>query len=110
MPCETWRSQLDAYVDGELAPAEAASLNSHLGTCPACATEALGRVQMKRSVAVAGKRYEPSPEFRARIANSIGSSQSRITRFHWSVLAFPALAILLISLGVNWSVQRDTAR
>ena len=110
MPCETWRSQLDAYLDGELASPEAASLSSHLRGCPACATEALSRVQLKRSVAVAGKRYQPSAEFRSRIARAAGARPPRRASWQWSILAVPALALLLISLGVNWYVRRDTAR
>jgi len=110
MACETWRTQLDAYLDGELVSPEAAALAAHLRGCSACAAEALGRVQVKRSVSLAGKRYEPSPAFRVRIAKTIGKTQTRRTRWQWSVLAVPALALLLISLGVNWYVQRDTAR
>lgn len=110
MPCETWRTTLDAYLDGELAPAETASLSSHLRECAACAAEALGRVQSKRAVALAGKRYQPSPQLRARIAKTIGAKPVRKSGWQWSILAGPALALLLISLGVNWYVGRDTAR
>ena len=66
MACEAWRGKLDLYLDGELAPAEATNLGAHLRECAACAAEVLARVQIKRSVKMAGKRYEPSAELRRR--------------------------------------------
>ena len=58
MASQEWRSRLDAYVDGELDAAEAQAVWEH--TCRAaagCAADVLERVQMKRSVQMAGKRY-----------------------------------------------------
>ena len=57
MACEQWRRDIDAYVDGELDPAQAGALGGHLRECAACANDVLERVQMKRSVHAAGKRY-----------------------------------------------------
>ncbi len=54
MGCEEWRNKLDLYADGELSPAEARQLSAHMRSCTACAASALERVQLKRSVAVAG--------------------------------------------------------
>lgn len=110
MSCENWRAKLDGYVDGELAPAEANSLSAHLRGCAACAAEALDRVQLKRSVALAGKRYEPRAQFRARITKLSVTRHRRDTASQWKVLLIPALALLLISLGVKWYVGSETAR
>jgi anti-sigma factor RsiW len=55
MACEQWRGDLDRYLDGELAAAEAAALAAHLRTCAACAAEVLERVQLKRSIQMAGR-------------------------------------------------------
>ena len=109
MSCEIWRDKVDAYADGELAPAEAASLSTHMRQCAACAAAALDRVQMKRSVALAGKRYEPGAELRARITKLSAAKQRRGLADPWKVLLIPALALLLISLGVKWYVGRETA-
>ncbi len=46
---------IDAYVDGELDPAQAGALGRHLRECAACANDVLERVQMKRSVARRGQ-------------------------------------------------------
>jgi len=114
MACEVWREKLDAYADGELPAAEAAALSAHLPTCAGCAADILERVQMKRSVAAAGKRYEPSAQFRARIVGNL-AAQSRATKsvrpsWQWRILAVPALAVFLVSLAVNSYVSRDNAR
>ena len=110
MACKDWRDKLDAYVDGELPSADAAALNAHMRTCADCAASALERVQIKRSLASAGKRYEPSPEFRAKIAKSIAAKPAKKTRWQWRVLAVPALLILTLSLAVNWYMGRENAR
>ena len=71
MTCDLWRNKLDAYVDAELPREEFATLESHLRTCPSCAADALGRMQLKRMTKTAAARYAPAPEFRLRIEQSI---------------------------------------
>ena len=119
MACDVWGGKLDAYLDGELDSAEAGELNKHLRGCGACAADALERVQVKRAVAASGKRYEPSAEFRARIIKSVAgelpTSQKRDLghpsgRAWWWVLAVPALSVLIVSLLVNFYVERGKAR
>ena len=110
MACEQWRGKLDAYVDGELEFAEANALATHLRTCASCAADALERVQMKRSVQMAGNRYTASAELRDRIAKSVGAKPRRNSGWHWKILAVPALSLLILSVAVNWYVGRENAR
>jgi anti-sigma factor RsiW len=110
MACDQWRGKLDAYVDGELAPAEANALATHLQSCASCAADALGRVQMKRSVQMAGNRYAASAELRNRIAKSVAPKPRRDSGWLWKILAVPALSLLLLSVAVNWYVGRENAR
>jgi anti-sigma factor RsiW len=110
MACDQWRGQLDAYLDGELASAQAGALSVHMRSCASCAADALERVQLKRTVAVAGKRYEPSSQLRARIAKTIASKPAKAAHSPWRILLAPALALLLLSFGVNWYVGRETSR
>jgi len=46
-PCEWMLDRIDAYLDGDLSPAESAVADLHLTRCPACAEE----LQMARQVA-----------------------------------------------------------
>lgn len=109
MPCEQWRGKLDAYVDGELDSAEAGALATHLRGCAQCANEVLERVQMKRSVQVAGQRFAPSAELRNRIAKSVATKPARKAGWIW-ILAVPALSVIILSVGLNLYVRNDNER
>jgi anti-sigma factor RsiW len=109
MACEEWRKKLDGYVDGELPPAEAAMLGAHLRGCAGCAADVLERVQLKRSVHVAGKRYEPSVELRSKITKSIAArSPGRIAR-RWEFVLIPALVLLVAAFLLNSYLEREQA-
>ena len=110
MACETWQGKLDAYLDGELAAAEASALSAHMRGCTACATDALQRVQIKRSVAVAGRRYAASAELRNRIAKIVSTKPRPQTAWHWRILVVPAMLVLILSAAVNWYVGRENSR
>jgi len=106
MVCESWTEKLDAYLDGELPVAEARTLGEHLRGCAACAAESLSRVQQKRAVQAAGKRFTPDPAFRARVQQSISTRKSSV----WNRFWFPALAgamALLIVGAISLHFNRE---
>jgi anti-sigma factor RsiW len=109
MACEVWRGKLDAYLDGELAAAEARELAVHARGCPGCAADALERVQMKRSVAAAGKRYEPSAAFRARVTANIAAKPRR-AGWNWKLMFVPVLAVLIAAVALNFYFGRERAQ
>jgi len=110
MGCEVWRDKLDLYADGELGPAEASQLSAHIRSCAACAAGALERVQLKRSVAAAGTRYQPSAALREKITRSVAAKPRRVFGWQWRILAAPAVLVLIASIAVNWYVGRESAR
>lgn len=107
MACEQWRGKFDAYVDGELNAEDSGALAAHLRTCAACANEILERVQLKRSVQIAGKRYTASAELRNRIQTSIAARPHRESSSLWKILIVPALSVLILSVAVNLYVRRE---
>jgi anti-sigma factor RsiW len=109
MPCEVWTEKLDAYVDGELSLPESNALADHLRGCVGCAAQALERVQLKRSVALAGKRYEPSTDFRSSIAKSLVQKSERGLGMFWKILVVPALLTLVFAVGLNFYLGRAKA-
>ena len=109
MACEAWRDKLDLYLDGELETAEASALGLHLRSCSACANDALERVQLKRSVQMAGKHYEPRAEFRSRIAGMVAAKPRVRPSWGWKIIFAPALALLVLSLAVSSYVGRQSA-
>ncbi len=110
MACEQWREQLDRYVDGELDPAQASALSAHLRGCADCAADALERVQLKRSVQMAGKRYTASTELRNRIAKTIAAKPRHGVGWYWKILTLPAFALLMLAVAVNLYVGHEDAR
>jgi len=110
MACEQWRNGLDAYVDGELDPAQAGALGRHLRECAACANDVLERVQMKRSVHAAGKRYAANAELRNRIQKTISAKPRREAGWLWKILAVPALSLLILSVAVGFYARHEADR
>jgi anti-sigma factor RsiW len=94
MECQAWKDKLDTYLDGELPEEEMRAFDAHVRSCPSCSADALARVQLKRSVQAAGKRYTPSADFRARMQKSIAPKPQRSFRLGW-ILAAAAVAIVV---------------
>ena len=110
MACETWGGKLDLYVDGEMEASETRAVAEHLRGCSTCAADALERVQMKRSVALAGNRYKVSTELRAKIAKQIAVAPRYGVGRVWWLIAMPALLVLIVSVAVNLYVGRERAQ
>lgn len=103
MACEKLTDKLDTYLDGELSSDEERALGAHLRECSACAVESLLRVQQKRAVQAAGRRFIPDPAFRARIQASIAAPRP----YSWNRFWMPVLAaamVLLIAGAVSLSL------
>src|SRR5262249_15914459 len=88
-----WKPKIDAYLDSELPEQEMSIFDAHVRNCPLCSRDGLTRLQLKRAIQVAGKRFAPSPAFR----KSIGSSQQRSFRLGW---VFTTAAVAVIAAGV----------
>ena len=109
MVCESWKTQLDTYVDSELPQEQMGALDAHLRNCPSCATEVLARLQMKRSVHVAGKRYVPSAAFRRQVQQRIRSKPQRSrVGLNWNMLAAVAALLVVAGVTVAYMAQQRT--
>jgi len=109
MVCESWKTQLDPYVDGELPTEQMHAFDAHVRSCASCAAEALARVQMKRCIQAAGKRFVPSAEFRRQVRRSIEAKPRRgIAGLGW-MIATAMLVLLAGGLAIN-SLGRQRAR
>ena len=104
MVCESWKEKLDTYLDGELPAEEMRSFDAHVRGCPSCSADALTRVQMKRAIQAAGKRYTPSAEFRKRMQQKIAAKPQRSLALGWM---FAAAAVVLVA-GTLTSVYLGT--
>jgi len=93
---DAWTSKLDTYLDGELSADEMRALDAHLGTCPDCTSEMLRRVQFKRCLQSAGRRYTAPPDFRRRVRRQIAARSQTSPWKTWSTAA-AVLATLLVA-------------
>ncbi len=95
MVCESWKAQLDTYLDGEVPQEEMHTFDAHVRNCSSCSADALARVQLKRAIQVAGKRFTPSAEFRKRMQQKIAAKQRRSFSLGWSFIAAAAVVVLV---------------
>jgi anti-sigma factor RsiW len=109
MACDIWRNKIDAYTDAELSEGEMRALGEHLPACASCTADLLCRVQLKRAIHAAGKRYSPSEELRQRVqkrlptANKRGWLWNRAPKF----LAAAALVAIVFVLFRGWSAAQE---
>ena len=95
MVCESWKAQLDTYLDGEVPEQEMRTFDAHVRSCPSCSADALTRVQMKRAIQAAGRRYTPSAEFRKRMQQKIASKPRHSFGLGWMLAS--AAAVILVA-------------
>ena len=108
MSCD-WAAKLDRYVDSELSGGELTEVEAHLRTCPACAADALSRLQLKRMTQAVGHRFSPRPEFRLKIEQSAGKAKAPRWTRRWlpAFAAAAALVLILISAAVWFEHSRS---
>ena len=95
MVCETWKTQLDIYLDGELPSEQMHAFDVHVRSCASCAADALIRVQLKRCVQAAGNRFVPRAEFRREVYQTIAAKPvRRLLSWNWAMAA--AMAVILV--------------
>jgi len=105
MVCESWKAKLDTYLDGEVPEKEMRTFDAHVRNCPSCSADALTRVQMKRAIQVAGKRFTPSAEFRKRMQQSMAPKRQRSFRLGWMLAA---AAVVILAVGTFTSSYLGT--
>ena len=112
--------KLNAFIDGELPPAERQGIEQHLTGCHACTMGVLSATQLKAATARAGHRFAPSPEALSRLTAQLhsqsktGAKTKTPARMHsmtslrslaWTALA--AAILLAVSL-LGWRQSHQT--
>jgi anti-sigma factor RsiW len=107
MACESRKAELDIYLDGEVSGEEMRRFDAHGHDCSSCAADALARVQMKRSIRSAGKRFVATPEFRRRVRMSIAPKPRRSFTLPWMLAAALSLVLAASSLSAYFGIERS---
>jgi anti-sigma factor RsiW len=105
MVCESWKAKLDTYLDAEVPEDEMRRFDAHVRNCASCSADALARVQIKRTIQAAGRRYTPSAEFRKRMQQKIVAKPRRSFALGWT---FAAAAVAVIVVGTLTSLYVGT--
>jgi anti-sigma factor RsiW len=105
MNCHDAGRLLDAYIDDELGPAEAASIADHIEGCAACRQRLANRESLGRLVR--SVPYHTAPK-RLRTTIAATSRRARITP---ATLAWAAAVIIAVTLGAAVGFRaRQTAQ
>lgn len=115
MDCKQLREILDCYVDGELSASAAASAESHLADCPACARAAFHLSSLRRQVRRAVTAHQPPADLDARVRRVISTpvlgplvdSLSGWVALHRGLAA--AAAMLVVAL-MTWTLTANAMR
>ena len=96
MSPDTWETKIDAYVDSELPPEQMEAMHSHLRGCPSCTAQMAERLQLKRAIAIAGRRFSPRADLRHKVQMRIAKPPRASWR--WLVPVAVAAVLLLVIL------------
>jgi anti-sigma factor RsiW len=107
MVCESLKERLDTYLDGEVPQEEMRTFDAHVRNCPSCSADALSRVQLKRAIQVAGKRFTPGTEFRKRMQQNMAPKPRRSFRLEWTLAAAAAVVLVVGSLTLTYLGNRS---
>jgi anti-sigma factor RsiW len=110
MSCREWGDRVQSYVDAELSPQEMEDFRAHAAQCHECASAALSLIDAKSALRRAGRRYEATPDLRARVTatlreathNDATTSPQRrpVNVISWPRWAMAAAAVLLLAAGL----------
>jgi anti-sigma factor RsiW len=110
MVCESRKTKLDTYLDGELPTEEMRAFDVHVRNCPSCSADALTHLQLKRNIQIAGRRFTPSAEFRRRLQQSIAVKPRRRTfGFAWMTATAAIAVLVVVGLTATYN-ERESAR
>ena len=108
-------SQIDAYLDGELAVSDAAGIETHLAGCASCERFRAGRLALRAAISAELPRLQAPPFLRARVRDALpaalphaapGRAPARPRRLIPSAARWLALAASLAAVAVgSWRLS-----
>jgi len=88
MSCADFTESLNALLDGELSPQQAATLSSHLAHCPACTQTLAELAELRAGLAQLVPEADVPAELQARIEALLADEASRVVPFKPSARAW----------------------
>lgn len=109
MNCEEFRLKLDAYVDGELSPAEMEAVLDHAKACEACGEELRAAQLLKETLAHMDDDIVVPLQAQAAWRNAVRAESRRKNTRKLLRVCSAAAAALVLALGVGLSVNPKSA-
>jgi len=105
MACDSWRNKIEVYADAELSADEMRAVGDHLRSCASCTSDLLSRVQLKRAIKTAGKRFSPSLDLRQRVQKKLPARNNPVWFWNWmpKLAATAAFVVIAFLLFRGWS-------
>jgi anti-sigma factor (TIGR02949 family) len=98
-------AQLDAYLDGELEPADAHALESHLGHCPECTRFLDARLALRSAIKARVPRLQAPTPLVEHVRNQMRPRRP-VPRVVWRSLALAASLAVVAFGGWRFGFQR----
>ncbi len=100
-------TQLDAYLDGELAQLEAGEVEAHLAGCAECRRQLADRKALSNSIRLSIPTLPASEELRRKVQQKLRGSEprTRVRPAAWQWLAMAA-SLAIVAIG-GWQVGRS---
>ena len=110
----SFEAQLDAYLDDELAPADARELEAHLAQCRECARFRNERLELRAAIRAQVPTFEAPATLRDRVRAAVGATggvarapRRFAVRGMWRSLALAA-SLVVVALG-SWRLALQRA-
>lgn len=98
MKCQDVEKYLHAYVDGEFSDLEESEIEQHFKFCPACQKRVAFEAWFKKGLKFSAKSVDTPRRLKAEITHTL--KREALSEIPVWVKLSPALAILLIALGI----------
>src|SRR5437588_11232861 len=102
MNCQESKSQLQAYLDGELDLTRSLEQEEHLGECSAC-SQALDSLRLlQTSLRNDSLRFQPPAGLEKRVRSALhreGGSRAQVFHWRWLIPALSAAVLVIVFAG-----------
>lgn len=109
MNCDEMRLKLDAWVDGDLSPAEMEVVLDHAKACEACMEELKAAKLLKETLAHMDDDLAVPLQAQAAWRNAVRAESRKKNTRKWMRICSAAAAALVLALGVGLSVNPKPA-